>query len=236
MTARSIGEVLALREARRGDKVRRHSFDVDDKRADVFRPIGDGSVPGALRWIDSLIQAIEEWNIHEFHRGRHSPIPDKWIRILKCTLRSPGLDFRTGVLEPSLKEIALRAGVCKDTVVRALRGFRSLGVIDWVRRTVRTGNAPGEGPQREQTTNAYFFPLGSMPRRMLRRMTELLRRKRLRPQNAAASSDQKADRSDYAAGPSGSLTANLRGSLDALARALDRKECESDVQSVYPSP
>jgi hypothetical protein len=55
--ARHIQDLIKSTSARftgkkRGNdrKVRRHSCDIDDVRAQVFRPIGDGTTAGALRW------------------------------------------------------------------------------------------------------------------------------------------------------------------------------------------
>ena len=39
----------------------------------------------------------------------------------------------------------------------AIRRLRFHGLIDWVRRSIKTGNDGEFAPQREQTSNAYYF-------------------------------------------------------------------------------
>jgi hypothetical protein len=176
--ARPIGAVLATR--RTHQPVRRNSYDVDDARADVFRPIGDGTLEDFCRWRDSLWRAAREWNVYERQVGKGVPLPGGAMRVLEAILFSNQLDFRTGRLEPSLEVIGKIAGCAKDTVVRALAKFRRLGLVDWVRRTRPTGAAPGEGPKVKQETNAYFFVLGRLPKRFYARFRELLERQRKR--------------------------------------------------------
>jgi hypothetical protein len=67
------------------------------------------------------------------------------------------LDFATGRLFPSIKAIAARVGCHYNTANESLGRLRSHGLIDRVRRTIRTGNDGQAGPQLEQTSNAYFF-------------------------------------------------------------------------------
>jgi hypothetical protein len=64
-------------------------------------------------------------------------------------------DFMTGALFPSHAAIAEAAGVHPNSVADGLKRLRHHGLIDWVRRTTRTGNAGEFGPQLEQTSNAY---------------------------------------------------------------------------------
>ena len=66
-------------------------------------------------------------------------------------------DFATGKLMPRHDTIADRAGVHENSVIEALKRLRTHGLVDWVRRTTRTGNHGEFGPQLEQTSNAYFF-------------------------------------------------------------------------------
>ncbi|MDQ2763180.1 MAG: helix-turn-helix domain-containing protein [Pseudomonadota bacterium] len=67
------------------------------------------------------------------------------------------VDFATGRLFPAIETIAADAGCHRNSVVGALRRLRLHGFIDWVRRSIATGNEGEFGPQREQTSNAYFF-------------------------------------------------------------------------------
>lgn len=66
-------------------------------------------------------------------------------------------DYATGQLTPRHDTIATRAGVHENSVIGALKRLKAHGLVDWVRRTTRTGNDGAFGPQLEQTSNAYFF-------------------------------------------------------------------------------
>ncbi len=77
------------------------------------------------------------------------------LSVLKALLKR--IDFRTGRLDPAIETIADDAGCHRNSVVGALRRLKAHGLIDWVRRTVRTGNEGEFAPQLEQTSNAYHF-------------------------------------------------------------------------------
>lgn len=77
------------------------------------------------------------------------------VRVLAAILRS--LDFATGRLFPAIETIADRAACHRNSVIGALRRLKHHGLIAWVRRTLKTGNDREFAPQREQTSNAYFF-------------------------------------------------------------------------------
>lgn len=77
------------------------------------------------------------------------------ITVLKALLRR--IDYMTGRLFPAIETIAADAGCHRNSVVGALRRLKAHGFIDWVRRSMKTGNDGSFAPQREQTSNAYFF-------------------------------------------------------------------------------
>ena len=163
-------------------KVRRNSYDVDSRQAQVFRPIGDGSTAGALGWIDCLLKTVTEWDDLERRKGGARPIGFHGIRVLETLLGRRGViqvDFRTGRLEPAIDTIARVAGLCRTTVVRALARLNALKILHWVRRTQRTQTAGQPGPQREQVTNAYWFDLSGLPARVRQRFRDLWNRKRV---------------------------------------------------------
>lgn len=229
--ARSIGELVASRQTHQ--PVRRNSYDVNDNRADVFRPIGDGTLEDFCRWRDSLWRSAREWNVHARQAGKGVPLPGGYMRVLEAILFSNQIDFRTGQLDPALSLIGKIAGCARDTVVRALAAFRRLGLIDWVRRTRKTGAAPGEGPRVKQETNAYFFELGRLPKPFYARFRELLGRQRARaaakprtPSMRAPMRPEKPKR--------GTPAWHVDRSLAALEKALRRQECESDSRSDSP--
>lgn len=77
------------------------------------------------------------------------------VTILRALIER--IDFATGRLFPSIDRIASDAGCHRNSVIAALKRLKFHGFIDWVRRSVRTGNDGQFAPQREQTSNAYYF-------------------------------------------------------------------------------
>ena len=178
-TARLTGK--AERGADR--KVRRGSIDIEDRRARVFRPIGDGTTAGALGWIDCMLKVVAEWDNEQRAKGGARPLGLHGLRVLEALLGRHGkiaVDCKSGRLDPALDTIASAAGVTKTTVVRALERLKSLKILDWIRRTERTGADGVFGPQRRQVSNAYFFTPHELPARVAQRLRDLLARKRLR--------------------------------------------------------
>ncbi len=199
-------------------RVRRNSYDVDSRKAQVFRPIGDGSTAGALGWIDCLLKTVTEWDDRERRKGGARPIGFHGIRVLETLLGRRGViqvDFRTGRLEPAIDTIARVAGLCRTTVIRALARLNALKILHWVRRTQRTANAGQSGPQREQVTNAYWFDLSGLPARVLRRFRDLWNRKRVRREGTLPPDPLKS------AAPSKELAA-LLGSIEAGIAAKEQ--------------
>lgn len=77
------------------------------------------------------------------------------VTVLKALLSF--LDFSTGKLFPAIERIAEKAGCHRNSVIAALRRLKANGFVEWVRRTTMTGNEGEFAPQREQTSNAYYF-------------------------------------------------------------------------------
>lgn len=67
------------------------------------------------------------------------------------------INFTTGELFPSYDAIAMRARCHRNSVAAALKRLKHHGLLDWVRRTTKTGNEGEFAPQREQTSNAYIL-------------------------------------------------------------------------------
>ena len=177
--ARQIRDLVKSTTARMTGKergadrtVRRHSYDVDDPRARVFRPIGDGTTRGALRWIDALVRTAKEYDVVHKKARSHGPLTPYGIRVLEALLRLP--NFKTGRLDPTLDHLMKVTRFARPTIVRALARLKAHGFLDWVRRSRRTGNERGYGPQREQTSNAYFFEIGRLAANVRRRFLQLL--------------------------------------------------------------
>ena len=171
-----IGDVIAKITGQRRtlQPVRRGSYDIEDRRAQVFRPIGDGTIAGGLRWRDKYLQLADEYDWAMKQRGERHQIGANAIRVLKALLFLPGLEFAKGHVEPALDTIMKHTRFARGTVVSALQRLKQHGFIDWVRRTIKTGNEPGFGPQVKQTSNAYFFPVERLPDRARERLRQLM--------------------------------------------------------------
>ncbi|MBI0475379.1 hypothetical protein D9601_08450 [Sphingomonas sp. MA1305] len=141
--------------------VRRDSYDVDDSRAQVWRKIEDGTKKGGLAFADALLKTAEEFDVVHKQKGSRGPLQANGIRVLKAIVRK-ALDFKTGRSEPELLTIMKWTGLSKPAVVGALKRLREHGFLDWVRRSVRAGAKGQAGPQRKQTSNAYFFSFARM--------------------------------------------------------------------------
>lgn len=77
------------------------------------------------------------------------------LAVLEALLKH--VDFATGRLFPTLDRIAQVAVCHRNAVVTALRRLKHHGFVSWVRRSVKTDNEGAFAPQREQTSNAYYF-------------------------------------------------------------------------------
>ncbi len=107
------------------------------------------------------------------------------LTVLKALLHH--LDFATGRLFPTLATIAQVAGCHVNAVKNGLARLRAHGLLSWKRRTIRTGAVGERGPQREQTSNAYYFEhREKMPRRLWQRYSQILTMKLRRLGNVPA--------------------------------------------------
>lgn len=161
MTASAIGAVLAARTGT-GQPVWRKSYDEEDARAQVTWPM-DGGQKQALRFIDCFVRTMKQYAQLTKADGRAHGMTQNAIWVAEVLLRRC-TDFATGRCTPCLETIMRLTGFARPTVVRLLASLRGFGFLDWVRRTVRTGNRPGEGPQVRQTSNAYFVDFTRLPR------------------------------------------------------------------------
>jgi hypothetical protein len=135
------------------------------------------------------------------------------------------MDGKTGRCDPSLDSIAKRSRLSRRTVVRQLEVLRKENLVNWVRRTVKTDNAPGEGPQRQQTSNAYFIDLAKLPVEIGRTLRQKLGDKLRETSRKLVGSGPVPSR---IAGKTAKLLANIAGSLSAPG-ARERAERRSLV-------
>lgn len=160
----------ALNPRRTCQPVRRDSFDVDDPRAQVFRPI-----EGGIQFVDAYIKVFTEWADETKEKGKAHLLTANCRRVLEVLLRRC-TDFKSGTCEPSLDTLMRHTRFARATIVRALKILFKAGFIDWIRRTIRTGIPAGEGPQVKQTSNAYFFDLSRLPSGCMMRLRQLVER------------------------------------------------------------
>jgi hypothetical protein len=161
----------AAAQRRTYQPVRRESFDVDDARAQVFRPIAGGHA-----YVDALLACYDEWADIRKKAGKAHELSANCKKVLEVLLRKL-TNFGTGICEPCLDTLQARTRFARATIVRALRILRNEGFLRWVRRTVRTDNPPGEGPQVRQVSNAYWFDLAVLPKRVAMAIKARLRKK-----------------------------------------------------------
>lgn len=153
--------------------VRRESLDVDDPRAQVARPI-----VGGHKFVDALLEFYDEWAEIKKKAGKQHELSANCRKVLKVLLRKC-TDYATGLCEPCLDTLQRLTGFARATVVRALAILRKAGFLRWLRRTVRTDNPPGQGPQVRQVSNAYWFDLAELPKRVAMAVRAKLRKQKV---------------------------------------------------------
>lgn len=205
------------------EPVRRQSYDVHDRRAQVFRPIADGTLAGALRWSDKLVQTAQEYDdSHKAFGSRMGPLGDSAIRIFDVLLRRC-CDFATGRCEPSIETLMRYTRYARATVVDALARLRHHGFLSWVRRTRYREDTGEDGPQVAQMSNAYYFDLVRLIPKVKARFQQLLGGRR-GAQEARRQREAEAERQRILeALPPSQLGSALVGEDDReLAAMLDR--------------
>lgn len=115
---------------------------------------------------------VRKYSSHIREKGKQLPISMTAQAVLGALLAL--MDGKTGRCDPSLDEISKRSDMSRRTVVRQLEVLRERKIVNWVRRTVKTGNAKGAGPQRQQTSNAYFIDMMNLPIEIVRTLRQKL--------------------------------------------------------------
>lgn len=152
----------------------RNSYDVNDKRADPARKILDGTVKAGRLFVEKWLETAFEWANHTRKDGEVHQLTGNAIKLMRDVMTA-FLKFEDGRCEVTLESIMRATRFSRPTVVRLLARLRALGWIDWIRRTEKTGNKPGEGPQIKQAANAYFFEVSRLPIEAQRRLRQKLK-------------------------------------------------------------
>jgi hypothetical protein len=160
--------------ARNCNAVWRKSYDVHDPRAQVSTVHWKVSEKNedAFKFFDAIRKAIWSYSDHIREPGKPLPICANAMKVYEALVRH--MDFRTGRCDPSLDTLASTCKLSRRTVVRQLDVLRREQLIDWARRTVKTGNTPGQGPQLKQTSNAYFIDVARLPIEILHMLRQKL--------------------------------------------------------------
>lgn len=162
--------------ARRGTSqgLWRRSYDVNDARAQVSQVFWETTNKNEnyLNFAEVFAKTVKRYAIHIREKGKQLPVSKNAQAVLEALFEV--MDGKTGRCDPSLDTIAIRSGLSRRTTVRQLNALRELRIINWVRRTVATGNPKGQGPQRQQTSNAYFIDLLKLPIEIVRTLRQKL--------------------------------------------------------------
>lgn len=166
MTAYSLSEIVARPMTgdrrrspieRTGEPVRRQSF-----RAD--RPAPGYRCKITRKEAREIVLAATVYDRTTRTKGKR-PLGRAALQILEFLANMAAY---SGRVEPSYEYIMDKVGCARDTITRALKSLRAHGFLDWIRRYVPTGNA--EGPQVQQTSNAYRLTLPAIAKRLLGRI------------------------------------------------------------------
>lgn len=235
MSAYAIGDLVGWqvktlkKGGRIGDRARRESYDENDRRARIFRPICGGRTADALRWRDKLLQVAREYNtLHKRKGEREGPLGSNGLWVLEVLLSL--VDFASGRCEPALDTICTRAKLARATVVRAITALQHHGFLLKVRRTRKTGLAPTEGPQRQQISNAYAFAV-ALKEKVARRFHQLIGGRRRAKDIEETKARAAKERAAALAAPTSSLGSLLLPDDPQLARELDRLGAHFEAQT-----
>jgi hypothetical protein len=116
--------------------------------------------------------------IDELRRAREDDLRMVWLLPRDSLVLEQLFEHHnaaTGELYPAQETIAASIGWSRSAVNESLQRLQELGYLSWVRRSEKTGNAPGEGPLRKQATCAYYFDWKSrMAKRVWSRFWQLV--------------------------------------------------------------
>lgn len=116
--------------------------------------------------------SVTNYAAHIREAGKQLPISMNGRVVLDALLFY--MDGKTGRCDPCLDTIQKKSKPSRRTVVRQLDALREPKIINWVRRTVKTANGKGNGPQRQQTSNAYFIDMPKLPIEIVRTLRQKL--------------------------------------------------------------
>lgn len=170
MTAPTMKAALLAGGRRTCQPVRRDSFDVEDKRAQVARPNKLGMI-----FVDAILEVFDKYAGEIKQKGKRHELNGSVRLVLRAILRC--WDFRTGICEPCYDTLQRMTKLARATVVRAVKLLDLHGFLSYIRRTEKTGIPPGEGPQVKQVSNAYWFDPSRLRAEAYARLQRLLKKR-----------------------------------------------------------
>lgn len=117
-----------------------------------------------LAW--EIVHAAEKYDRVNRQPGGKRPLGNNSIKILRLLAN---LAAFSGRVEPSYEYIREKIGCAHDTVSKSIQALKAHGFLDWIRRYIPTGN--DEGPQVQQTSNAYRVMLPAIAARLIKAAT-----------------------------------------------------------------
>lgn len=147
--------------SRADDAVRRHSVDIDDERARIRKPLGNGTVEDAADCRDALLMAVKEYHRQTSleTKNKQGAITAAQIDVFEVMLTDDdGFDYSTGTVDLAISQYREKSGKSANTVQAARRRLKAMGVIEVVNRTIQTGREKLFGvPQRIQISSLVYF-------------------------------------------------------------------------------
>ena len=148
----------------------RNSFAVDDDRAKVGRPFGDGSRGQSLAVIDAILDAARKW-------VRAGKIGKNGERLTMNMVETLGqllttfMDFKTGACEATYEMIEKVTPFKRATIHRHITRLRELGLLNWARRVTLVDGTW------VQTSSNYFFEISAAPKEIQSEMRQQLKKR-----------------------------------------------------------
>jgi len=156
--------------------VLRGSVDIDDDRARAIVRLGDGTVEDALDTCQALVSSVKELQAETAAetRYRQGIVTRSGARLLEVLLDPRrGFDLHSGTNDLAHSDLARFAGISERQVIRAKKQLEDVGLLEWVRRTVKTGLEKLFGvPQQIMVSCRYNISI----RRMCPRLAEIYAR------------------------------------------------------------
>ncbi len=168
-------------------KVRRDSPEAGGAwEADWTRVQDEKALGNVTRAVRAYLKHRRELQAQQ--KGRYRPLPLYAKEILDLIVRAK---TTTGVFTMEALQIAQEVGCSVSSVYAHLKLLKNLGIIEWSRRSERTGERGTRGEGYRQTSNIYR--LRELPKHIAEMFRGFARRPMPTPEEAAAAARQAAE-------------------------------------------